>query len=105
MIFVVVVFILLYRFFNRGEAIEKRVYLAIVAIAAYILIYRYLPPRLPCTSIRLGQLYEYLPALSLGLILFPGLNASTPEKVTIFVGWCGLILVSGVLLIFKLFIW
>ncbi|ACA87754.1 hypothetical protein [Shewanella woodyi] len=90
---------------NRGEFIEKQAYFAIAFMALYIVVYLFVPSQLNGTSVRTGQLYEYIPLISLGAILFPHLNSKSPEGITQILGWLGLISVSIILCIFKIFVW
>lgn len=92
-------------YFNREEYIERQVYFAIALMALYIVVYLFIPSRLNGTSVQTGQLYEYIPLLSFGAILFPHFNPKSPEVVTQNFGWFGLISVSIILCIFKLFVW
>ena len=90
---------------NRGEFVERQMYCAMVFMALYIVVYLFLPSQLNGTSVRTGQLYEYVPLVSFGAILFPHFNPASPEKVTQILGWIGLISVSLILCIFKVLVW
>jgi len=92
-------------YFNRGEIIEWQVYLSIIFMTLYILVYTLVPPQLNGTSVQIVKLYESVPLVSLGAILFPNLNPKSPEALTQSLGWLGLISVSIILSIFKIFVW
>ena len=92
-------------YFNRGEFIERQAYFAIAFMALYIIVYLFVPSQLNGTSVQTGQLYEYIPLISFGAILFPHFNSKSPEAVTQNLGWLGLISVSIILCIFKIFVW
>lgn len=91
--------------FNNTQILQPHIILAIVVVVAYLGIYIYLPPELGMSSSRMGLLYEYLPVVSFGAILFPNLNRHHTEAVTSALGWCGLISTMIILLIFKIYIW
>ena len=92
-------------YFNRGEFVERQAYFAIVFMASYIVVYLFFPSQLNGKSAQTGQLYEYIPLISFGAILFPHFNSKSPEVVTQNLGWLGLISVSIILCIFKIVIW
>lgn len=97
--------IMLFFYFNRNEYIERQAYFAMAFMALYIVVYMFIPPQLVGTSVRIGQLYEYLPLVSLGAILFPYVNQDSAVVVTRALGWLGLVSVSIILCIFKIFVW
>lgn len=97
--------VMCFLYVNRGEYIERQAYCAIVFMSLYIAIYVFVPSQLSGTSVRTGQLYEYIPLVSLGAILFPHFNPTSPRVITQTLGWVGLISVSIILCIFKLLVW
>lgn len=97
--------IMLFFYFNRNEYIERQAYFAMAFMALYIVVYMFIPPQLVGTSVRIGQLYEYVPLVSLGAILFPYVNQDSAVVVTRSLGWLGLVSVSIILCIFKIFVW
>ncbi len=96
---------ILFFYIHRGEYIERQVYFAIGFMAFYLTIYFFLPTEYVGTGVHMGRLYELVPFVSLGAILFPELNNQAPAKVTQTFGWMGLVTTAIVLLVFKLFIW
>jgi hypothetical protein len=92
-------------YFNRGEFIERQAYFAMAMMALYLVVYILVPSKINGTSVHLGRLYEFIPFISLGAILFPGFNSESPQIVTQILGWLGLISVSIILCLFKIFEW
>ncbi len=99
------VLIVLFFYIHRGEYIEPQIYFAIGFMTIYLGIYFFLPTEYVGTGVHMGRLYEFLPFISFGAILFPELNSQSPEKVTQTLGWMGMVTTAIVLLVFKLFIW
>ncbi len=84
---------------------KRQGYWAILFTAVYLIIYLFVAPFLTHGSIYTARLYEFIPLLSLGAILFPQFNRQSPDIVTQTLGWAGLIIVMVILLLFKLFVW
>jgi len=97
--------VIFFFYFNRGEFIERQAYYAIAFMALYIAAYLFVPSQLNGTSVQTGRLYEVIPLMSLGAILFPHFNPKSPEVITQTLGWLGLISVSIILCVFKVFVW
>lgn len=79
--------------------------IAIVLSGLYLVIHLWVPPFPVRTTVYTGQLYGLVPMISLGLILLPHFNTSSPEVVSRFIGWACLILVTVILLVFKALVW
>ncbi|WP_371316382.1 hypothetical protein [Shewanella sp. NIFS-20-20] len=102
---VLVVFVGFYWLLEASETSRKEASVAIGVYGAYLVIYLGIGPFPAATSIYMGKLYSWLPMLSVGAILFPQFNPSSPEGVTRVLGWMGLTAVIVILSYFKLFVW
>ncbi|CAM3822883.1 hypothetical protein VA7868_03455 [Vibrio aerogenes CECT 7868] len=99
------VVVLIFFYINRNEAVEVQSYLAIGLMASYLALLVFVPPHSAMNAMYIGNLFGVLSLVSFGMILFPELNRFTPENITRVLGWAGLIGMSLLLCIYKLFVW
>lgn len=103
---VILVVLVLFYFVGGGSSTPvKQVYIAAGFISVYLLVLAWVPPFPSVTTSHFGGLFGLVPMLSFGAILFPHCNPQSPEVVTRFVGWVGVISVALILACFKLFVW
>ena len=97
--------IVLYLVFSRGKIYDVNVIWASVFMAAYLLMYLYMPPTSVYLSSHAAGLFGVMPAVSYGAILFADLNPRLLPEVTRALGWVGLLVVFSILSVFKFFVW
>lgn len=78
---------------------------ALLFSALYIWIYLAVPPHVPIKSGYSGQLFGLLPLVALSLILFPEFTNKIPASLTRVFGWCMLLGIGALLIVFKMFVW
>lgn len=107
MLIILVTIVMLGAYFYRhqDDVIERSAIYALAMMALYWAIFFILPPAVMSTSIHIGRLYEFLPLLSLGMILFPDVHPQHPAGLIRSIGWGMWVLISVILITFKLLIW
>ncbi|WP_425667417.1 hypothetical protein ACPUEJ_16435 [Vibrio tubiashii] len=92
-------------FWSESDTSKKQAYIAMSVYLVYLFIYKTIPPFPAMTTKYDGQLYGFLPLVSLGAILLPHFNSQSPEVVTRALGWLGIVTTIFVMLCFKFYVW
>ncbi|SHO57392.1 hypothetical protein [Vibrio quintilis] len=92
-------------YINKNKPVEVQSYLSIGLMASYLALLVFVPPHSGINAIYIGNMFGMISLISFGAILFPELNKFLPENITRIAGWSGLIGISLLLCIYKLFIW
>ncbi|MBF9002852.1 MULTISPECIES: hypothetical protein [Vibrio] len=95
----------LYFHLNNSDTPPKEAYSAMIFMGFYLVVFTFIPPFPDIRSTYMSALYQGVPMLSFGAVLFPHLNRTSPEVVTRVLGWSGMVLVFVILVIFKLVVW
>lgn len=105
---VISAFIVLVVFYFFSEGSETSLVGAMTAMGlygGYLILYHLIAPIPDFTSRFIGLLFDCLPLVSFGAILFPHFNSQMPEAATRIMGWLGLVVSIFVLGCFKFFVW
>ncbi|GLT18234.1 hypothetical protein GCM10007938_20120 [Vibrio zhanjiangensis] len=92
-------------FWSGSDTSKKQASIAILIYLVYLFIYKIIPPFPAMTTKYDGQLYGFMPLVSLGAILLPHFNGQSSEVVTQALGWLGIVTAIVVMLCFKFYVW
>ncbi|OBT22527.1 hypothetical protein BCT42_02190 [Vibrio lentus] len=92
-------------FWSGSDTSKKQASIAMSVYLVYLFVYKIIPPFPVMTTKYDGQLYGFLPLVSLGAILLPHFNCQSSEVVTRTLGWLGIITAIFIMLCFKFYVW
>ena len=77
------VLVVLFYLMNGGEPVEGGVYCAVGALTLYLLGYLLAPPFMPVNNPYAGRLFEFVPLVCFGLLLFPELAGPSHRSMVV----------------------